>query len=1726
MATLSEQWASVLSSPTNWGDFEAFCGGQAYFWRAAENFRTKAGGSVTEARRLREAYAAEIPRDCLVAIDAQLAEGVAPPGIFAAAQASALKVMLQQLPTFARSSSGVRARAALLSPERRAAGAAEAQGGNNGRRDAALTDPQDDDDGEVAATKAELRRMQRARAGSPVPDAQRAPPVKHMGQQSTCSSSSSFSNNDAAPPRAPPTPARAAVPPPHPNMAAIMLPSEASSPCSSPTSRTPPGRLLSPRWLPAAQNDVGPAVPAAAMLPQPSAAMLPSKQASSWWDAGSSEDEDDNEDGAETNDNEGADDEDDEEDEEEEAGEDGYTPSELESAADAASEAPEPLTATRRSLKLTRVAAEPPLAGTRPRCMASAAATGTQAARGLRAPWQHMVEQAEHVQAAAISIQKTVRGRGVRRRPRGKLEGLPHRWPTPRAARPLPPDESPPATDEALLSAAMAWSFDIHGVAATDLPALCFALIMSHEAVQTMLPHPSRAKLWRYTRAVAAHYLGNPFHSFRHAADVTHGVSCLARWVMREHPGLLSELQLLALLLSAMVHDVDHPGVMNGFLVATEHPLASRYDGRSVLEKHHLATALALLDVPETDFAASALPPARQAEFRQAMGDLVLATDVTTHLQFMKDFEMSVAQQRVSALQAMKVMMKAADISNPTRPLPVYAKWVGGVMREFFAQGDAERVLGLPISMNCDRHSVDANKCQVGFISFIVAPIFSGLAAFVPCVRDECVPSLEANRLHYAAAADEVAQLQKARHAAAIGVQRVARGWRQRKSLSKPQVQLMGLPHGWPTPRAARPLPPDESPPATDEALLSAAMAWSFDIHGVAATDLPALCFALIMSHEAVQTMLPHPSRAKLWRYTRAVAAHYLGNPFHSFRHAADVTHGVSCLARWVMREHPGLLSELQLLALLLSAMVHDVDHPGVMNGFLVATEHPLASRYDGRSVLEKHHLATALALLDVPETDFAASALPPARQAEFRQAMGDLVLATDVTTHLQFMKDFEMSVAQQRVSALQAMKVMMKAADISNPTRPLPVYAKWVGGVMREFFAQGDAERVLGLPISMNCDRHSVDANKCQVGFISFIVAPIFSGLAAFVPCVRDECVPSLEANRLHYAAAADEVAQDAAVMAAPAAAPAAATSPASVANADDRSVGGGSAQAVASLVLRASASTVAAAATPTLPRYPSRAASVYGEATEEAEAAYRELEHAARDGAPLGASKQEALLAMATAALPPGSIPAASPAPTAATATLLLAGDEAALGEAVASWLDEQAERRERHAALAAHEVGGAHNDDGGSISGSFHTRRRAGLGSFSRSMAFDLPYLRTADPEPSRENRREEVTSNFSQPFELLQIEASLHLGMGSSLLETLAVQAQRDPLVAERMAGELGRMQGELQLEAQKASLLALKGDDHYSRRGLFRAHKPQDEYPPVGGGVGVAGGGGVGSVGSVGSGYATEGSRASHRRLSGDCSAGSMSSTGSVSTSAGSRRKSFKARRKSFSVMVEPTSMSRTSATYDEVQQLELGGMSGGTMGNRGTSPSPSRRPSVPEATGALSGYPDSTAADPASVPPSSTRWMASQPTAGIAGVGGGQGTPPPLSPPETKRALGPSSTETARRSRGADGRSLSGPGAFAVQSPSDFITRQSRQSEPPPLHSNEHSFKKCSGDGQSFTKRLMRRSSSGTSSTFRPKSRSPLSLRPQDAPYDLGQLGSIGSQRCSSGSVQDHHLQV
>lgn len=57
-------------------------------------------------------------------------------------------------------------------------------------------------------------------------------------------------------------------------------------------------------------------------------------------------------------------------------------------------------------------------------------------------------------------------------------------------------------------------------------------------------------------------------------------------------------LEGLALLTSAICHDLDHRGTTNSFQMATESVLASLYSSEgSVMERHHLAQTLATLNI-------------------------------------------------------------------------------------------------------------------------------------------------------------------------------------------------------------------------------------------------------------------------------------------------------------------------------------------------------------------------------------------------------------------------------------------------------------------------------------------------------------------------------------------------------------------------------------------------------------------------------------------------------------------------------------------------------------------------------------------------------------------------------------------------------------------------------------------------------------------------------------------------------------------------------------------------------------------------------------------------------------------------------------------------------------------------------------------------------------------------------------------------------------------------
>jgi calcium/calmodulin-dependent 3',5'-cyclic nucleotide phosphodiesterase len=221
----------------------------------------------------------------------------------------------------------------------------------------------------------------------------------------------------------------------------------------------------------------------------------------------------------------------------------------------------------------------------------------------------------------------------------------------------------------------------------------------------------------------------NSYHNETHGADVLQTVHALITSAQLDQLWL-SSLELLALLLAATIHDVDHPGTTNSFQIKTVSDFALCYNDRSVLENHHLHYSFQLLKNEEYNIL-QGLSCEEFAEVRGLVIDMVLATDMSSHFEQVKQMRLLLSgPDSVSQLseehrsKVMCLLLHTADISHPGKPWTAHRQWTERISEEFFRQGDWERELALPQSPLCDRHTTPLNESRLGFIDYIVSPLF------------------------------------------------------------------------------------------------------------------------------------------------------------------------------------------------------------------------------------------------------------------------------------------------------------------------------------------------------------------------------------------------------------------------------------------------------------------------------------------------------------------------------------------------------------------------------------------------------------------------------------------------------------------------------------------------------------------------------------------------------------------------------------------------------------------------------------------------------------------------------------------------------------------------------------------------------------------------------------------------------------------------------------------
>lgn len=265
-----------------------------------------------------------------------------------------------------------------------------------------------------------------------------------------------------------------------------------------------------------------------------------------------------------------------------------------------------------------------------------------------------------------------------------------------------------------------------------------------------------------------------------------------------------------------------------------------------------------------------------------------------------------------------------------------------------------------------------------------------------------------------------------------------------------------------------------------------------------------------------------------LCQWILSVKKNYRKNvAYHNWRHAFNTAQCMFALLKSGRLQNN--LSDLEILALMIATLSHDLDHRGVNNSYIQRSEHPLAQLYC-HSTMEHHHFDQCLMILNSPGNQILSGLSLDEYKATLKM-IERAILATDLALYMKNRGEFfELTKNSQFVwddehhrDLLRSM--LMTACDISAITKPWPVQKRIAELVATEFFEQGDKEREeLKIEPSDLMNREKRDKiPSMQVSFIDAICTQLYETLSG----MSEHCSPLLEGcqrNRQQWKHLAEE--------------------------------------------------------------------------------------------------------------------------------------------------------------------------------------------------------------------------------------------------------------------------------------------------------------------------------------------------------------------------------------------------------------------------------------------------------------------------------------------------------------------------------------------------------------------------------------------------------------------------
>lgn len=309
------------------------------------------------------------------------------------------------------------------------------------------------------------------------------------------------------------------------------------------------------------------------------------------------------------------------------------------------------------------------------------------------------------------------------------------------------------------------------------------------------------------------------------------------------------------------------------------------------------------------------------------------------------------------------------------------------------------------------------------------------------------------------------------------------------------------------------------------DSLLLVANTWHFDVfkadsvtNGNALSHIGMHFFQARGLHHCLKTNVSIISN-----YFVLVQGNYKkANTYHNAIHGADVMQSVNYFLTKASIDQ--FLTPLDHASSLLAAAVHDLGHDGLNNAYQIAIQSELAVRYNDVSVFENYHIAQAFTLMRSSPDVNVLERLDSDDTKYVRSMMIELVLGTDMSKHFEDVALFKTKIVpavgeEFKLESLGDKRLLLKlilhTSDVSNPAKERSLMLKWTHRVVEEFFAQGDMERDRGLPVSPFMDRNNCTLMKQQLGFIDYIVNPLFELWSIIVDDIKHDGLAMLSQNK-----------------------------------------------------------------------------------------------------------------------------------------------------------------------------------------------------------------------------------------------------------------------------------------------------------------------------------------------------------------------------------------------------------------------------------------------------------------------------------------------------------------------------------------------------------------------------------------------------------------------------------